>query len=131
MFEVKRVRLAALVLVVTGAAVFISCQDQAGPTPGELRETDAFSVRGTCYDLLNRPTSNITCKVYCETHSQFIYTVDLSDPAYTCVPAPPDYATHNYCWAHAEGYDPWGYYWGKSSTFQIISAGNNADIYEQ
>ena len=129
--KLKGFRLAALVLVVTGAAFFISCQDQAGPTPAALNETDAFSVRGTCYDLLNRPTSNITCKVYCETHSQFIYTVYLSNPTYTCVPAPPDYATHEDCWAHAEGYNPWGRYWGKSATFRITSAGNNADIYEQ
>jgi hypothetical protein len=41
MFKKKVARVAALVLLVTGAAVLISCQEQDGPTGFMLPETDA------------------------------------------------------------------------------------------
>jgi hypothetical protein len=131
MLKITGARVAALVVVATGAAFFISCQDSGEPAGFTATETDDHSVSGTCYDLFNHPTSNITCKIYCETCSEYIYTVDISNPDYTCVPAPPDYASHEGDTAHAEGYDPWNNYWGRSPSFEIEDGGNEADIYEE
>ena len=130
MFKFRAVRLAALVLVVTGAAFLISCQQ----TPTDdgmsgLNGTDAFSVYGTCYKKLGGTQSGLTCMVYCETCYKWIYTTDTSDENgdYACYPAPPDYSTHVNHWVHAEAFTdvtPWGI----SATAQMVDGGLHLDI---
>jgi hypothetical protein len=132
MFEIKAIRLAALVLVVMGAAVFVSCQQT--PTDAgmsALNETDAFYVYGTCYKKLGGTQDGLTCKVYCETCDEWIYTTDTSGPNgyYSCYPAPPDYTTHEGHWVHAEAFTdvtPWGI----SGTAQMVNYGLRLDIDE-
>jgi hypothetical protein len=127
-------RAAPFVKTATGAAVFISCQQT--PTDvgmSALNETDAFYVYGTCYKKLGGTQDGLTCKVYCETCDEWIYTEHvfgtLAHGYYKCVPTPPEYSPHRYHDVHAEGYDG-GDYWGKSSTDTMDDGGLHLNIYE-
>lgn len=136
MFKAKAARVAAFVLVAAGAAFFISCQDDNQPsTPGVSPSTDDpdYFVDGYCYDLFNQLTNDITCKIYCETCNEWIYTEDtsgtISNGYYKCEPKPPAYTPHDGHTVHAEGYDGLDY-WGCSDDGVIDENGIQLDIYE-
>jgi len=135
MFKIKAVRFAALVLVVTGAAVFVSCREQGEPTPGALPSTDNpdYYVDGYCYDTSSSLTDGITRKIYCETCEEWIYTEHVSGTLahgyYKCVPTPPEYSPHRYHRVHAVGEDG-GDYWGKSISDEMDDGGLHLNIYE-
>jgi len=71
MSDIKAVRFAALVLVVTGAAVFISCQEQEAPAGFVLSETDAEpAFYGYVYNALTLdPIDDAYVKWECTTCS--------------------------------------------------------------
>jgi hypothetical protein len=121
MFKVKVARVAALVLLATGAAVLISCQGgPSEPTPGALPETDAHYVYGYCYS-----------KIYCVTCDDWIYTEDTSGPNgyYRCDPAPPEYSTHHGDDVYAVAFDGFTE-WGRSSTETMVADGLRLDIHQ-
>jgi hypothetical protein len=133
MFKVKVARVAALVLLATGAAVFMACQrGPSGPTPGELPETDAFYVYGYCYKTLGGTQDGLECKVYCETCDDWVYNPDPNSGPngyYYCDPAPPDYTTHNGDDVHAVAFDGLTE-WGDSETKEMKDGGIQLDIYQ-
>jgi hypothetical protein len=127
---------AALVVVATGAAFFISCQAEDGePAPAVAPSTDSpdYYVHGYCYDQFNQLTDGITCKIYCETCDKWVYTEDtsgtISNGYYKCEPEPPAYTPHDGHTVRAEGYDG-PEYWGCSGDGEIVENGIQLDIYE-
>jgi hypothetical protein len=83
-------RAAPSVITATGAAVFISCQEQGEPTPGALpSEKDYGDIYGNVQDGLGSPIYNAQVTWECMDHDPWINlgtTYSDEDGYYECPP---------------------------------------------
>jgi hypothetical protein len=103
-FEIKGVRLAALVLVVTGAAIFVSCQAEVtGPesTPkGEARSYDTTRIWGYTKDGFGEILLDVNVAWWCNTCAEAIGEDAVDDVGrYNIDPPPP------FNWDDHDGHD--------------------------
>ena len=99
MFKVKVARAAAVVLLATGAAVLISCQDQTEPMPGALPSYDDYGdIYGYVKDGFGGALEDAEVTWECMDHTPWINLgTDYTDEngRYECPP----------CWFEGHGGD--------------------------
>ena len=132
MFNIKAVRLAALVLVVAGAAVFISCQNEVtAPEPapkGEAPSYDTVRIWGLVKDSLGGKLTDVDVEWWCNTCAEEIGEDAVDDIGrYDIDPPPP------FNWDDHDGHDLEGaaYKEGYSCDPQYIYDFDSSAVYQR